>query len=80
MTRIILALVAGLFFIVPAWGQESQPAEQETAADDPAQQTEPEEDPLAGLDEQGYDDEDEDDFVPTEEIPYDQDIPFPTDI
>lgn len=33
----------------------------------------------AGLDEQGFDDKD-DDFRPTEEIPTDQSIPFPTDI
>jgi len=32
-----------------------------------------------GLDEQGFDNDD-DDFRPTEEIPTDQSIPFPTDI
>lgn len=34
----------------------------------------------SGLDEQGFDASDEDDFVPTEDIPADQSIPFPTDI
>ena len=33
----------------------------------------------ADLDEQTYE-EDDDDFVPTEEIPADEPIPFPTDI
>lgn len=80
MKQIILLLLTGLLFSVPAWGQESQSEEQETGEPESAEQAEPEEDPLAVLDEQGYEDEDEDDFVPTEEIPYDQDIPFPTDI
>ena len=93
MTRIILVLLTALFFSAPSWGQESQSAEpgtadpesaeaakQETADQDSGETAASEEDPLAGLDEPGYDDEDEDDFVPTEEIPYDQDIPFPTDI
>ena len=80
MTRIIWELLTVLFFIAPSWGQDPQPAEQETGEPESAETAEPEEDPLADLDEQGYGDEDEDDFVPTEEIPYDQDIPFPTDI
>lgn len=86
MTRIIWVLLTVLFFIAPSWGQDPQPAEQETGEPESAESAEsaetaePEEDPLADLDEQGYGDEDEDDFVPTEEIPYDQDIPFPTDI
>lgn len=33
-----------------------------------------------GLDDQGYRGEDDDDFVPSEDIPTDQSIPFPTDI
>lgn len=33
-----------------------------------------------GLDVQGFEPEDDDDFVPTEDIPADQSIPFPTDI
>ncbi len=44
--------------------------EPEIDLDDPA---------FADLDEQNYE-EPEDDFVPTEEIPADQAIPFPTDI
>ena len=44
--------------------------EPEIDLDDPA---------FAGLDEQNYE-EPEDDFIPTEEIPADQAIPFPTDI
>lgn len=45
-------------------------AEPEIDLDDPA---------FAGLDEQNYEEPD-DDFIPTEEIPADQAIPFPTDI
>ena len=80
MTRIIWVLLTVLFFIAPSWGQDPQSTEQETEEPESAETLESEEDPLADLDEQGYGDEDEDDFVPTEEIPYDQDIPFPTDI
>ena len=61
---------------------EPETSETGEPADEPetSETGEPEEDPLADLDEGGYGDQDEDDFVPTEEIPYDQDIPFPTDI
>ena len=78
--RILLILITSLLFSVPLWGQDPQATGEE--ADEPAtaEPGELEEDPLADLDEGGYDDQDEDDFVPTEEIPYDQDIPFPTDI
>ena len=67
------------------------PAESEADADatvaesdaDAEEEGEPEidlDDPaFADLDEQNYE-EPEDDFVPTEEIPADQAIPFPTDI
>lgn len=46
------------------------------STDDPADEVIDEE----GLDIQGFEPEDEDDFVPTEDIPTDQSIPFPTDI
>ena len=49
---------------------DEEDAEPDIDLDDPA---------FADLDEQSYE-EPEDDFVPTEEIPADQAIPFPTDI
>jgi hypothetical protein len=50
--------------------------ETEEAADDVADEAIDEQ----GLDVQGFEPEDDDDFVPTEDIPADQSIPFPTDI
>ena len=74
----LLLLFAGAF----AWAQDSAPEDEaespqsreaaEEAADD-------EEDDL-DLDEESYRDAEEEDFVPTEDIPADQAIPFPTDI
>lgn len=80
MQRILLILIIGLLFSVPLWGQDPQSAGEQADEPESSETGEPVEDPLADLDEGGYDDQDEDDFVPTEEIPYDQDIPFPTDI
>lgn len=78
--RILSILIIGLLFSVPLWGQDPQSAGEPEDEPEISETGEPEEDPLADLDEGGYGDQDEDDFVPTEEIPYDQDIPFPTDI
>ena len=80
MQRILLILIIGLLFSVPLWGQDPQSSGEQPDEPEISETGEPEEDPLADLDEGGYGDQDEDDFVPTEEIPYDQDIPFPTDI
>ena len=59
---------------VDAAVEDAEEEEDESAPaidlDDPA---------YADLDEQTYD-QDDDDFVPTEEIPADEAIPFPTDI
>lgn len=86
---LLLALGAGL----PSRAQETpdeegEPeaavvAEDEAADAEDGEADEPEidlDDPaLADLDIQTYE-EDDDDFVPTEEIPADEAIPFPTDI
>ena len=74
----ILLLAAGAI----AWAQDSAPDDEE--ADRPSQDatesaTEEREDD-SDLDEESYRDVEEEDFVPTEDIPADQAIPFPTDI
>jgi len=56
--------------------EEARPAEQ--AADEP-RKDEPADDE-ADLDDGSYADAEEKDFVPSEDIPADQAIPFPTDI
>lgn len=81
MHRNLLTLLL-LFAGAGAWAQDSAPEDEaespqsrevaeEAAADD--------EDDL-DLDEESYRDAEEEDFVPTEDIPADQAIPFPTDI
>ena len=79
-----------MFLALPAWAQDQQPAgdaappAQGDAADaadgatDPADTSDPDSDD-SDLDEQTYE-EDDDDFVPTEEIPADEPIPFPSNI
>lgn len=78
MYRFLLIVIASCFLTVPAWAQEEP-----TEPDEPDETEEPqvaaEEIDEAGLDEQGFTDED-DDFRPSEDIPADQSIPFPTDI
>lgn len=69
-----------LFLAMPGWAQEAdgEPDEPDAANETEEPQLEEEVDE-SGLDEQGFTDED-DDFRPSEDIPADQSIPFPTDI
>ncbi|MEM1174327.1 MAG: hypothetical protein AAGA33_01815 [Pseudomonadota bacterium] len=55
--------------------EASPPDEGEVELTEPGQEIDEE-----GLDEQGFEAQDDDDFIPTEEISADQSIPFPTDI
>jgi hypothetical protein len=95
LTRFLLTLMLGVFIAGPVWAQQSNEqidgaevaedadlaageATDETDADaEVAEETE--EFDETGLDEQGFSDED-DDFRPSEVIPTDQSIEFPTDI
>ena len=89
MYRILLFLIASSLLVAPARAQEQAPEEaaaaEDAAATDVAAEavTEDDEEQLefdeTGLDEQGFTNED-DDFRPSEDIPADQSIPFPTDI
>jgi hypothetical protein len=91
--RYVLAMLVGLCMSVAAWSQD---AGQDDAATTPAQataapadqgddqangpadtQTDVKDD--SDLDEQGYENQD-DDFKPSEDIPADQSVAFPTDI
>lgn len=82
--RNLLILLAGALFAFSAIAQESETPDSDdasvTAADPTEEQAEEAPDfDEAGLDEQGFSNED-DDFDPTEEIPTDQSIEFPADI
>ena len=95
MTRFLLTLMLGVFIAGPAWAQQSDEQDADLVADEATDETdaeaeaeeeveeeveeETEEYDEAGLDEQGFSNED-DDFRPSEVIPTDQSIDFPTDI
>jgi len=75
VNRFLLLLLASAILAVPAWSQDEDAAPEETEET----QVEAEEVDDSDLDEQGFADEDND-FRPSEDIPADQSIPFPTDI
>jgi hypothetical protein len=86
MSKYFVSLVMLAFLVTPSWSQEDSAAGEtieETEAPDPSgpAETVVEDEAAddADLDQQTYD-EDDDDFVPTEEIPADEPIPFPSNI
>jgi len=92
MHRYLLTTILAMLLSANAWSQEGEPgAEPGTDSGvepgDEASTVEPTivnevEEPIddSDLDEGSYADAEEEDFVPTEDIPTDQAIPFPTDI
>ena len=89
MSKYLLGLMMLAFLALPSWSQDNDSGDElqaETDVQEPAGSTEPEETVTdddtaedADLDLQTYE-EDEDDFIPTEEIPADEPIPFPSNI
>lgn len=81
---IVLVLLLAAFPAVVAWSQEEggdtgpDPEASVDTEDEEVSADTPEDD--SDLDEQGFESTDDDDFVPSEEIPTDQSIAFPTDI
>ena len=65
-----------------AWAQDSAPADEADApdAEEVSEEATDAREDDSDLDEESYLDAEEEDFVPTEDIPADQAIPFPTDI
>jgi len=93
MPKFLITLVLLLILAIPAWTQDEDASGEPTeeAAGNAVPELAPdEESDTAGLaDEEDVDDsdlddqsyeEDDDDFVPTEEIPADEPIPFPSNI
>jgi hypothetical protein len=78
-----LAMVVSLAFAATGWAQDANPPEE--ASEELETETrelpapEPDTDDI-DVDDGSYLDGEEDDFRPSEEIPADQSIPFPTDI
>jgi hypothetical protein len=81
MHRYLLTILL-LLASVGVWAQDSAPAEEAEAPDatETVDEASDEQEDDLDLDEESYADAEEEDFVPTEDIPADQAIPFPTDI
>ena len=78
MYRILPTLLMALLMSQAGWTQDAEPdAGEEEAAAETATDTE---DDVSDIESESYADAEEEDFVPTEDIPADQAIPFPTDI
>ena len=79
--RKLLLLVLGATMFFSAIAQEESEPQEEDAEQVEAAQTEDEDEadePI--VDDEFYQDIDDEDFRPSEDIPADQSIPFPTDI
>jgi hypothetical protein len=74
LSTILLLLVSTV-----AWAQDSAPGD-ETDTPETAEEASENQDDDLDLEDESYRDAEEEDFVPTEDIPADQAIPFPTDI
>ena len=82
MQRIALLIMLYVLFVFSALAQEdtdplAEEAEQVDAAETAAEEDEVDE-PI--VDDEYYQDVDDEDFRPSEDIPADQSIPYPTDI
>ena len=78
MRRLLLLLLLAF----PVWAQETEQAEPDAAAEsvDPAEQEETEDVDSDDILDELYSEEDEDVFIPSEDVKFGQSIPFPTDI
>ena len=82
MRRLLLLLLLAF----PVWAQETEQAEPDAAAEsaaesvDPAEQEETEDVDSDDVLDELYSEEDEDVFIPSEDVKFGQSIPFPTDI
>jgi len=88
MRRLLWPVICGVFLFLSVLAQEADDVD-ETAGDadapiaeegTPAESAEPEQEPAPVVDDTYYQDVDDKDFRPSEEIPADQSIPFPSDI
>jgi hypothetical protein len=76
MRRYLIVLVCGLLLSGTGGSQEPEDA----STEDDSAETAPDEDETPEVDDESYIDAEDEDFRPSEEIPTDQSIPFPTDI
>lgn len=79
MMKHLITLLLALFLVSVSWAQDSQESsDTEAEVAEVAEAAEEEDD--SDLDEQGYGQEDEDDFIPSQEVSADQSLAFPVDI
>ena len=76
MMKHLITLLLALFLASIAWSQDSE--ESSDAESEVAEVAEEEDD--SDLDEQGFEQEDEDDFTPSQDVSADQSLAFPVDI
>jgi len=85
MQKLLASLLTAALFMSASWSQEEESAtapvsdEQAVDTDVAVNEADPEILLEGDLDDQNYE-EDDDEFVPTEEIPADEPIPFPSNI
>ncbi len=77
MMKHLITLLLALFLATVSWSQDSE--ESSDTESEVAEVAEEEEDE-SDLDEQGFEQEDEDDFTPSQEVSADQSLAFPVDI
>ncbi len=78
---LFVAVLMSVAFATSGWAQDTElpeeTSEEDAAEDSPVRDTEADD---IDVNDGSYLDEEEEDFRPSEEIPADQSIPFPTDI
>ncbi|NIA27239.1 MAG: hypothetical protein GWP02_04210 [Desulfobulbaceae bacterium] len=79
MHRFLIALLLGTFLAAASWAQDADSDEADVTEETQVEAEESDTEDDSDLDEQTYYDTD-DDFRPSEDIPADQSIAFPTDI
>ncbi len=80
MVKHLITLLLALFLAADSWSQDSEESsDTESEVAEVAEVAEEEEDE-SDLDEQGFEQEDQDDFTPSQEVSADQSLAFPVDI
>ena len=87
MFRLYLTILLALFIATAAWAQDAESDDEASAESPPAEETpapedevtDEEIDELLGLDED-WSETEEDEFNPTEQVRFEQNIAFPVDI
>jgi len=81
MTKHLISLLLALFLASVSWSQDSEESNDTEAQEtEETEVAEASEDDDSDLDEPGYGQEDEDDFIPSQEVSADQSLAFPVDI